>query len=69
MFLVSPIWEKLHKVWFLGFFLREARDHDKINLLSHKDLEKDCGLIVLGMGKFGTDEFYYPSDIWSYFAL
>lgn len=63
MLWVKLIWEKLHEVWLLRFFLKEAHNHGKINLLSHKDLEKYCGLIILRMEKFGADEFYYSSDI------
>ncbi|WP_208441455.1 bifunctional [glutamine synthetase] adenylyltransferase/[glutamine synthetase]-adenylyl-L-tyrosine phosphorylase [Bartonella raoultii] len=47
----------------LRFLLREAHDHGKITLSSRKDPEKDCGLIVLGMGKLGAEELNYSSDI------
>ncbi|WP_208435178.1 bifunctional [glutamine synthetase] adenylyltransferase/[glutamine synthetase]-adenylyl-L-tyrosine phosphorylase [Bartonella phoceensis] len=47
----------------LRFLLREAHDHGKISLLSRDDPEKDCGLIILGMGKLGAGELNYSSDI------
>ncbi|MET3589402.1 glutamate-ammonia-ligase adenylyltransferase [Bartonella silvatica] len=47
----------------LHFLLREAHDHGKINLLNRDDPEKDCGLIILGMGKLGAGELNYSSDI------
>ncbi|ATP12089.1 glutamate-ammonia-ligase adenylyltransferase [Bartonella henselae] len=47
----------------LRFLLREAHDHGKINLSNREDPEKDCGLIILGMGKFGAGELNYSSDI------
>ncbi|EJF75253.1 glutamate-ammonia-ligase adenylyltransferase [Bartonella alsatica IBS 382] len=47
----------------LRFFLREAHDHGKINLSNREDLEKDCGLIILGMRKLGAEELNYSSDI------
>ncbi|EJF78312.1 glutamate-ammonia-ligase adenylyltransferase [Bartonella birtlesii LL-WM9] len=47
----------------LRFLLREAHDHGKINLLNHENPEKDCGLIILGMGKLGAEELNYSSDI------
>ncbi|WP_375616054.1 bifunctional [glutamine synthetase] adenylyltransferase/[glutamine synthetase]-adenylyl-L-tyrosine phosphorylase [Bartonella sp. AP58NXGY] len=47
----------------LRFLLREAHDHGKINLLSRENPEKDCGLIILGMGKLGAGELNYSSDI------
>ncbi|WP_455482304.1 bifunctional [glutamine synthetase] adenylyltransferase/[glutamine synthetase]-adenylyl-L-tyrosine phosphorylase [Bartonella sp. B35(2025)] len=47
----------------LRFLLREAHDHGKISLSSRDDPEKDCGLIILGMGKLGAEELNYSSDI------
>ncbi|EJF98702.1 glutamate-ammonia-ligase adenylyltransferase [Bartonella vinsonii subsp. arupensis Pm136co] len=47
----------------LRFLLREAHDHGKISLSSRDDPEKDCGLIILGMGKLGAGELNYSSDI------
>ena len=47
----------------LRFLLREAHNNGKINLADIDDPEKDCGLIVLGMGKLGARELNYSSDI------
>ncbi len=47
----------------IRFLLREAHDHGKINLSNRDDPEKDCGLIILGMGKLGAGELNYSSDI------
>ncbi|MCZ2203842.1 bifunctional [glutamine synthetase] adenylyltransferase/[glutamine synthetase]-adenylyl-L-tyrosine phosphorylase [Bartonella sp. A05] len=47
----------------LRFLLREAHDRGKISLASRDNPEKDCGLIVLGMGKLGAGELNYSSDI------
>ncbi|MCZ2158141.1 bifunctional [glutamine synthetase] adenylyltransferase/[glutamine synthetase]-adenylyl-L-tyrosine phosphorylase [Bartonella sp. 220] len=47
----------------LRFLLREAHDHGKISLSNRDDPEKDCGLIILGMGKLGAGELNYSSDI------
>ncbi|MBX4336094.1 bifunctional [glutamine synthetase] adenylyltransferase/[glutamine synthetase]-adenylyl-L-tyrosine phosphorylase [Bartonella raoultii] len=47
----------------LRFLLREAHDHGKISLSSRENPEKDCGLIILGMGKLGAGELNYSSDI------
>ncbi|WP_409361707.1 bifunctional [glutamine synthetase] adenylyltransferase/[glutamine synthetase]-adenylyl-L-tyrosine phosphorylase [Bartonella heixiaziensis] len=47
----------------LRFLLREAHGHGKISLSSRDDPEKDCGLIILGMGKLGAGELNYSSDI------
>ncbi|KEC54191.1 bifunctional [glutamine synthetase] adenylyltransferase/[glutamine synthetase]-adenylyl-L-tyrosine phosphorylase [Bartonella rochalimae] len=47
----------------LRFLLREAHDCGKIRLANRDIPEKDCGLIVLGMGKFGAEELNYSSDI------
>jgi glutamate-ammonia-ligase adenylyltransferase len=49
-----------HALRFL--LLREARRGD-IVLAHPDDPEKDCGIIVLGMGKFGARELNYSSDI------
>ncbi len=47
----------------LRFLLSKVHEHGKINLLSRKSVEKDCGLIVLGMEKLGAEEFNYSSEI------
>ncbi|RCL00193.1 MAG: glutamate-ammonia-ligase adenylyltransferase [Candidatus Tokpelaia sp. JSC189] len=47
----------------LRFLLREAGKAGKIALQDDAHPEKDCGLIVLGMGKFGAYELNYSSDI------
>ncbi|WP_332060323.1 bifunctional [glutamine synthetase] adenylyltransferase/[glutamine synthetase]-adenylyl-L-tyrosine phosphorylase [Bartonella sp. CB74] len=47
----------------LRFLLREAYDQGKISLSSRDDPEKDCGLIILAMGKLGAEELNYSSDI------
>ncbi|MCZ2328511.1 bifunctional [glutamine synthetase] adenylyltransferase/[glutamine synthetase]-adenylyl-L-tyrosine phosphorylase [Bartonella sp. F02] len=47
----------------LRFLLREAHDQGKISLLNRDNPEKDCGLIILGMGKLGARELNYSSDI------
>ncbi|WP_019223725.1 bifunctional [glutamine synthetase] adenylyltransferase/[glutamine synthetase]-adenylyl-L-tyrosine phosphorylase [Bartonella rattaustraliani] len=47
----------------LRFLLREAHDDGKISLLNRDNPEKDCGLIILGMGKLGAGELNYSSDI------
>ncbi len=47
----------------LRFLLREAHHQGKINLADYNNPEKDCGLIVLGMGKLGARELNYSSDI------
>ncbi|UXM93950.1 bifunctional [glutamine synthetase] adenylyltransferase/[glutamine synthetase]-adenylyl-L-tyrosine phosphorylase [Bartonella sp. HY329] len=47
----------------LRFLLREAHNAKKITLPDLEHPEKDCGLIVLGMGKLGAGELNYSSDI------
>lgn len=47
----------------LRFLLREAHDKGKINLADRANPEKECGLIMLGMGKLGARELNYSSDI------
>ncbi|EJF90589.1 hypothetical protein MEG_00891 [Bartonella tamiae Th307] len=47
----------------LQFLLREAHDRGKISLNDYDNPEKQCGLIVLGMGKLGAEELNYSSDI------
>ncbi|WP_208431383.1 bifunctional [glutamine synthetase] adenylyltransferase/[glutamine synthetase]-adenylyl-L-tyrosine phosphorylase [Bartonella doshiae] len=47
----------------LRFLLREAHADGKISLSSLDDPEKNCGLIILGMGKLGAGELNYSSDI------
>jgi len=45
------------------FLLRDADAAGKINLPDRNKPDKDCGWIVLGMGKFGARELNYSSDI------
>lgn len=47
----------------LRFLLREAHNANKITLPDLNNPEKDCGLIVLGMGKLGAGELNYSSDV------
>ncbi|MBV2142666.1 bifunctional [glutamine synthetase] adenylyltransferase/[glutamine synthetase]-adenylyl-L-tyrosine phosphorylase [Falsochrobactrum sp. TDYN1] len=47
----------------IRFLLRDADSVGKIVLSDRDDPEKDCGWIVLGMGKFGARELNYSSDI------
>ncbi|ENN93385.1 bifunctional [glutamine synthetase] adenylyltransferase/[glutamine synthetase]-adenylyl-L-tyrosine phosphorylase [Bartonella bovis] len=47
----------------LRFLLRDAHDHGKISLFNRDNPEQNCGLIILGMGKFGAGELNYSSDI------
>ncbi|UXN04533.1 bifunctional [glutamine synthetase] adenylyltransferase/[glutamine synthetase]-adenylyl-L-tyrosine phosphorylase [Bartonella sp. HY406] len=47
----------------LRFLLREAHNAKKLTLPDLDYPEKDCGLIVLGMGKLGAGELNYSSDI------
>lgn len=47
----------------LRFLLREADAQGKIKLSNRDNPEKDCGLIILGMGKLGARELNYSSDI------
>jgi glutamate-ammonia-ligase adenylyltransferase len=43
--------------------LREAAGRGQITLAAPEDPERDCGLIVLGLGKLGGWELNYSSDI------
>lgn len=45
------------------FLLRDADRAGKIRLPDRNEPEKECGWIVLGMGKFGARELNYSSDI------
>ena len=45
------------------FLLLESDAKGKLTLPDRSDPEKDSGLIVLGMGKFGAGELNYSSDI------
>lgn len=45
------------------FLLLESDAKGKLALADRSDPEKDSGLIVLGMGKFGAGELNYSSDI------
>jgi len=45
------------------FLLLESDSKGKLALADRSDPEKDSGLIVLGMGKFGAGELNYSSDI------
>ncbi len=45
------------------FLLLESDTKGKLALPDRSDPEKDSGLIVLGMGKFGAGELNYSSDI------
>jgi len=47
----------------LRFLLREAHQAGKIVMKDEKNPEKNCGLIVLGVGKLGACELNYSSDI------
>ncbi|OEI84228.1 bifunctional [glutamine synthetase] adenylyltransferase/[glutamine synthetase]-adenylyl-L-tyrosine phosphorylase [Brucella sp. BO3] len=45
------------------FLLLDADAAGRINLSDRSNPDKDCGWIVLGMGKFGARELNYSSDI------
>ncbi|MEM7214821.1 MAG: bifunctional [glutamine synthetase] adenylyltransferase/[glutamine synthetase]-adenylyl-L-tyrosine phosphorylase [Pseudomonadota bacterium] len=45
------------------FLLLEAERNQKITLHDEREPQKESGLVVLGMGKFGADELNYSSDI------
>lgn len=45
------------------FLLRDAAAKGKITLSDRDNPEKDCGWIILAMGKFGACELNYSSDI------
>ncbi|MEM7068268.1 MAG: bifunctional [glutamine synthetase] adenylyltransferase/[glutamine synthetase]-adenylyl-L-tyrosine phosphorylase [Pseudomonadota bacterium] len=47
----------------LDFLLLKYAQEGKFELVDENDPQHDCGLIVLGMGKFGADELNYSSDI------
>ena len=47
----------------LRFLLRDTHNQGKISLADYNNPEKDCGLVVLGMGKLGARELNYSSDI------
>ncbi|MBF0325009.1 MAG: bifunctional [glutamine synthetase] adenylyltransferase/[glutamine synthetase]-adenylyl-L-tyrosine phosphorylase [Alphaproteobacteria bacterium] len=47
----------------LAFLLRREAQRGNLVLAHPEDPEKDCGVIVLGMGKFGARELNYSSDI------
>ena len=47
----------------LRFLLRDAHNQGKISLADYNNPEKECGLVVLGMGKLGARELNYSSDI------
>lgn len=47
----------------IRFLLRDADRAGKIKLADPLNPEKECGWIVLGMGKFGARELNYSSDI------
>lgn len=45
------------------FLLLQLHNQGKIKLLNPENPQQKCGLVVLGMGKFGADELNYSSDI------
>jgi len=47
----------------IHFLLRDADSAGKIKLPDRENPDKECGWIVLGMGKFGARELNYSSDI------
>lgn len=47
----------------IRFLLRDADSASKIKLPDRENPDKECGWIVLGMGKFGARELNYSSDI------
>jgi len=48
----------------LGFLLRRAAREGRLNLDAHSpEIERDCGLVVLALGKHGARELNYSSDI------
>ena len=47
----------------LRFLLRDTHNQGKISLADYNNPEKECGLVVLGMGKLGARELNYSSDI------
>ncbi|MDH7791970.1 bifunctional [glutamine synthetase] adenylyltransferase/[glutamine synthetase]-adenylyl-L-tyrosine phosphorylase [Ochrobactrum sp. AN78] len=47
----------------IRFLLRDADSAGKIKLPDRESPDKECGWIVLGMGKFGARELNYSSDI------
>ena len=47
----------------LSYLLRGCAAAGQLRLASPDDPERDCGIIVLGMGKLGASELNYSSDI------
>ena len=47
----------------LSHLLRNAAATGKLRLSHTEDPERDCGIIILGMGKLGASELNYSSDI------
>ncbi len=47
----------------LAHLLRQAAAHGDLELAQADDPERDCGFVVLGMGKLGAKELNYSSDI------
>ena len=47
----------------LRFLLKDTHNQGKISLADYNNPEKECGLVVLGMGKLGARELNYSSDI------
>ena len=47
----------------LRFLLRGAMNAGKLTLSDRSDPEKDCGVVILAMGKHGAGELNYSSDI------
>ncbi len=47
----------------LDFILLAAHTSEKLILANPANPQEECGLIILGMGKFGADELNYSSDI------
>jgi len=47
----------------LRFLLRQAHRSGQIELADEQNPEKDCGFVLLGLGKLGAFELNYSSDI------
>jgi len=45
------------------FLLRQAHERGQINLTHPQNPERDCGFVLLGLGKLGSHELNYSSDI------
>ena len=45
------------------FLLLQYHHAEKLRLFDPNEPQKECGLVVLGMGKFGAEELNYSSDI------